>query len=43
VAVAEDFEVRAGESFAQQADGRERENEVADRATADDEDARLHQ
>jgi len=41
MAVAEDFEMRRGEVFAQQADRREREDEVANGPTANDKDARL--
>ena len=42
VAVAEDFEMRGGKIFAQQSDRREREDEIANRSAADDENARFH-
>jgi hypothetical protein len=42
VLVAEDFQVGVGKVFAQELDGRQRQDEIADRPAADHENARLH-
>jgi hypothetical protein len=43
--IADDFEMAAGDGFAQQADRRQREDEIANRTATNDENAglRLHQ